>query len=72
MTSYRVYPLNPAGRIAGAPLLVECMSDAEAIVQGRRLAAGTPAEVWNLERFVGRLPGETPLRLLKTSREISH
>ena len=72
MASYRVFPLDPAGRIAGVPLLVEAGSDAQAISEGRRAAPGTPAEVWDLGRYVGRLNGEAPLRLLKSVRETSH
>jgi hypothetical protein len=60
METYRIYWLNRAGRIVGAPHLVDCATDGEAVSEARRLAAGRQAEIWNLKRFVGIVAAETP------------
>lgn len=55
MPFYRIYPLNPAGRV-GAPVDAECPDDAAAIGIAHDLDARMPngCEVWQLTRFLGR------------------
>ena len=55
MPQYRIYPLNPAGRI-GAPVDAECADDAAAILVARDLQEHVRhgCEVWELTRFLGR------------------
>jgi hypothetical protein len=55
MPHYRIYPLNPAGRI-GAPVDADCPDDSAAILAARDLdrRLQTGCEVWELTRFLGR------------------
>jgi hypothetical protein len=55
MSFYRVYPLDPAGRVL-APLDADCADDTEAIVFARDLGQQVRhgCEVWQMTRFVGR------------------
>jgi len=55
MPFYRIYPLNPAGRV-GAPLDAECEDDIAAILAARELDERERhgCEVWQLTRFLGR------------------
>lgn len=55
MPSYRIYPLNPAGRV-GAPIDADCADDAAAILAARDVDVRERhgCEVWQLTRFLGR------------------
>lgn len=55
MPHYRIYPLNPAGRI-GAPVDADCADDAAAIraAQALQTRVRDGCEVWELTRFLGR------------------
>ena len=55
MAFYRIYPLNPAGRV-GAPVVAECADDVAALVAASLLVerVSNGCEVWELTRFLGR------------------
>ena len=51
MPEYRVYKIK-SDRVAGAPVVVTCDSDQEAIQQAKKLADGHDVELWQGPRFV--------------------
>ena len=55
MREYRIYPLNPAGAIAGAED-VRCDDDGRAFeVARQKLQPGQKAEVWSGSHYMGRV-----------------
>ncbi len=61
MREYRIYPLSPAGGLAGA-LDVRCDDDGRAFeVARQRLRPGQKAELWYGARYMGRVVAGTPL-----------
>ena len=59
--SYRIYVIGRGGDFLGAPEVVECSDDKQAVEKAAQLAAGLDVEIWDDKRFVARLPG-SPLR----------
>jgi hypothetical protein len=57
MTGYRMYRLDAAGRIATAPLMLDCEDDAEALSAAARDAEGAMAEIWDMTRLMGIVGG---------------
>jgi hypothetical protein len=55
MPDYRVYALNKAGRIAGAPTVITCDEDQAAIEAAKLLIAEQEIEVWEGARIVARI-----------------
>ena len=55
MPFYRIYPLNPAGRVC-PPVDAECADDSAALVAASLLEeeVRNGCEVWELTRFLGR------------------
>ena len=51
---YRVYWLRGGGRIDGAEI-IRSEDDGEAMTTARGMADGRSVEVWDRERFIGRL-----------------
>ena len=61
MTHYRIYPLNPAGRITGGGVDVVCADDLAAYRHARYMLADSGrAEVWSGSRYVGEVASERP------------
>ena len=52
---YRLFPVNVAGHIAGAPDVIEATNDEQAVQAARRLAGNRSAEVWSGDRLVTAL-----------------
>jgi hypothetical protein len=57
MADYRVYLVGEDGHFWEAIPLV-CAGDAEAMEQAKRLAAGRPVELWQLDRKVAVFPAD--------------
>jgi hypothetical protein len=57
MADYRIYLVGEDGHFYDAAPLV-CADDAEAIEQAKRLAAGRPVELWQLDRKVAVFPAD--------------
>jgi hypothetical protein len=55
MPEYRIYTLAKDNRIVAPPDMVECDSDADAILEARILLDGMDVEVWQGARIVTRL-----------------
>jgi len=51
MPDYRVYKIKN-NHIVGAPVVVACESDRDAIQQAKKLADGHDIELWDGPRFV--------------------
>jgi hypothetical protein len=51
MPDYRVYKIKN-NRIAGAPVVVSCDSDRDAIQQAKKLVDSHDVELWDGPRFV--------------------
>ena len=56
MTQYRVYSIDPQGRISG-DRVIEAASDDEAIFAVRSMQRELNTEVWHGDRRVGRIAG---------------
>jgi hypothetical protein len=56
MPSYRIYNIDFNGHFWGVPKDIECADDAEAIQQAILAINGRDVELWQLDRFVARLP----------------
>ena len=52
MPDYRVYKIKNNNHVAGAPVVVTCDSDREAIQQAKKLVDGHDVELWDGPRFV--------------------
>jgi len=59
--SYRIYTIGRGGHFLGAPDVVECADDKEAVEKAMQLAGGLDVEIWDHKRFVTPLPGIPPL-----------
>jgi hypothetical protein len=55
---YRLYIVNPEGRILGPAQVVECADDREAIRRAQPLLKGHDIEVWQAARVVRRLTSD--------------
>jgi hypothetical protein len=60
MPDYRVYPVDKNDHVLGAPNVVTCDSDQEAIEKARPLVNGHDVELWQGARQVGRIKTERP------------
>jgi hypothetical protein len=64
MTSYRIFPIDSTGHVAGSPDHVEAETDEEAIRLVRSQLGCDDRrddrllEIWDRDRLVIRLPGE--------------
>ncbi len=71
MGHYRIYHLDPEGRITKGENF-EFSVDAEALAFASRCCADAPAiEVWQSARFIARLPGPAPARQPARSPRLS-
>lgn len=59
MADYRAYLIDADGHFYEAVPLI-CANDSEAIEQAKRLTAGRPAELWQLDRKVATFPDQKP------------
>ena len=59
MADYKLYALNGAGQIAGAPEQIEAPTDRQAIAAARELNRHQVMELWHGTRLVTRIE---PLR----------
>lgn len=55
MLQYRAYVID-AKRIVRPPYVLACVDDEAAIARARSLGSETDIELWQLDRFVIRLP----------------
>jgi hypothetical protein len=55
MLEYRVYPISEDNHVSGAPKIIVCATDQDAISEARRLLDGKDIEVWHGTRMVIRL-----------------
>jgi hypothetical protein len=60
MQEYRIFTIGPDGHFAGVPKIVKFSDDNEAIEKAIPMANGADIEIWNLERRIMRLPGNSP------------
>ena len=63
MADYRIYVMSKGNHIAGAPRVVSCATDDEAIENAKRHLDGRDLEVWEgarLVRRIGLLSNESP------------
>ena len=67
-TSYRIYTIGRGGHFLGAPEVVECTNDKEAVEKAMQVVNGFHAEIWDQRRFVARLPGSPPKTQGRVSR----
>jgi hypothetical protein len=58
MARYRIYAVTESGRIASAPVAVECDDDQAAIEHARGINDGLDLELWEGRREVAMLKGE--------------
>ena len=56
MPTYCIYIVGRGGSFLGAPKVVECVDDNEAIGTAAQIASGLGAEIWDRKRFVAQLP----------------
>jgi hypothetical protein len=61
LPDYRAYPLLGKARTAALRIDFVALTDAEALDQAKRLAAGHKVEVWQGERRVGSVRGSQEL-----------
>ncbi len=64
MPTYRAYLINEDNRVASYKP-IDADADAEALTAARPLADGCDAEVWRLDRKIGRLERQAPMRSTK-------
>jgi hypothetical protein len=57
---YRLYPIGKDGRVASAPLVVECLDDKAAIEEAKLRADGFPIEIWESTRKVALVEPHRP------------
>jgi hypothetical protein len=57
MSEYRVYKIKN-DHVAGAPVVITCDSDREAIQQAKKLVDGHDVELWDGPRFVVGIKSE--------------
>jgi hypothetical protein len=57
--SYRIYTVGRGGHFLGAPDVVECADDKEAVDKAMQLAGGLDVEIWDHKRFVARVPWQS-------------
>jgi hypothetical protein len=50
--SYRIYTIGRGGDFLGAPEVVECADDKEAVEKAMQLAGGLDVEIWDHKRLV--------------------
>jgi len=53
--AYRIYRIEPTGRIETPPVEIYCDNDDEAVERTKQLLDGADLELWNLARLVVRL-----------------
>jgi len=53
---YRIYTIGRSGHFLGAPEVVECADDKEAVEKAMQLAGGLDVEIWDDKRLVAPLP----------------
>lgn len=58
MPDYRVYPIDEKGHIVGSPKILTCDEEEEAVRKAKSLVNGHDIEVWQGNRYLGRLPSE--------------
>ena len=58
MPDYRAYGVNKDNYIVGAPTLMTCDTDEEALAKARQIVDGYDIEVWLGKRRVGRIKTE--------------
>jgi hypothetical protein len=57
---YRIFTVGPDGHFTGVPKIAEFADDKEAVEKAMRMANGADIEIWNLQRLIVRLPGNSP------------
>jgi hypothetical protein len=62
--TYRIYIVGRDGGFLGAPEVVECVDDNEAIGAAVQITSGLGAEIWDQKRFVAQLPASDSGSLL--------
>jgi hypothetical protein len=60
MPEYRIFTIGSDGHFVGVPKIAEFADDEEVVEKALRTANGADIEIWNLERLVVRLPGNSP------------
>ena len=60
MQEYRIFTIGLDGHFAGVPKIVKFSDHNEAIEKAIPMANGADIEIWNLERRIMRLPGNSP------------
>ncbi len=58
MPDYRAYAVNKDNYIVGAPTVMTCDTDADALAKARQIMDGYDVEVWLGKRRVGRVNTE--------------
>jgi len=64
--SYRIYTIGRGGHVLGAPDVVECADDKEAVGKAMRLAGGLDVEIWDHNRLVEPISGIPPRYRLRS------
>ena len=59
MIDYRLYCLDPQGKIQSAEWLT-ADSDQQALVKARELGKTSPCELWERDRFIASVPAASP------------
>jgi hypothetical protein len=60
MPEHRIFTIGSDGHFVGVPKIAEFADDEEVVEKALRTANGADIEIWNLERLVVRLPGNSP------------
>ena len=60
MPEYRIFSIGPDGHFVGVSKIAEFADDKEVVEKALRTSNGADIEIWNLERLVVRLPGNSP------------
>ena len=60
LAEYKLYCLDGAKRIAGAPTPIHAQSDEEAITAAKALKMAMPCELWLGGRMVAAIPPHAP------------
>jgi hypothetical protein len=56
MIDYRVFEINPEGRIFSPARVIRCQDDVDAVSQAVLLVADHAVEIWAGERRIGMIP----------------
>ena len=67
MPVYRIYFIDRANHISRPPEIIECADDQEAAEKARQFLDGHDVELWDLGRFVMRIPHELGIGIMAAS-----